>query len=58
MPIPNEDLHTIARILAAGYIRWRYQRRIELPLDCPPGKSGHGHTVDKTEKGERFGRND
>ena len=46
MPIPSEDLQTIARILAAGYLRLRYPGRGRSPLDTPEKSSPHVHEVD------------
>ena len=52
MGIPTEDLQSIARILAAGYLRLRDQRRRDIPLDSPATSSPHGHEVNGLEKGE------
>ena len=58
MSIPAEDFRSIARILAAGYLRLRDQRRRESPLDSPPTSSPHGHEVNGLEKGETRGDRD
>jgi hypothetical protein len=56
--IPAEDIRSIARILAAGYLRLRERRRRESPLASPPTSSPHGHEVNSLEKGETRGNRD
>ena len=46
-----EDLDSIASILAAGYLKYRKQRREDL-LDSAAEASPHGHEVNASEKGE------
>jgi hypothetical protein len=53
--IAAEDFQAIARILAAGYLRYRERRRRENSLDVAPQSSVHGHEVNGTEKGDRIG---
>jgi hypothetical protein len=48
LSIPTEDFRSIARILAAGYLRLCDQRRRESPLDSPPTSSPHRHEVTVT----------
>jgi hypothetical protein len=50
-----EDLASIARILATGYLRYRERRRREKSLDVPAESSVHGHEVNGTQKGEPVG---
>ena len=48
----EDDLKTIAAILAAGYVRYRERWCRELSLDSAEASSPHGHEVNGTEKGE------
>ena len=58
LPIPPEDLQSIARILAAGYLRCRDRRRRDLPLDNPTKSSPDGRVVNDSEKGDSSGNRD
>jgi len=52
LSIPAEELRSIARLLATGYLRLRDHRRRQPPLDSQPTSSPHGHEVNGLEKGE------
>jgi Fe-S-cluster containining protein len=58
MGIPTEDLRSIARILAAGYLRLRDQLRQETQLANSATSSRHGHEVNSHENGEQRGDRD
>lgn len=58
MPIPTEDLKSIARILAAGYLRLRERRRRELPLDTTATSSPDRDVVNDSQTGDRSGNRD
>ena len=58
MGIPIEDLQSIARILAAGYLRHREHMRRQASLDCSTTQSAHGHEVNGHENGEPRGNHD
>ena len=58
MSVPEEDLHTIARLLATAYLRLRERRlravdTARTQLACAPASSPHGHEGNGLEKGER-----
>ena len=58
MSVPEEDLQTIAGLLATAYLRLRERRRratesADPQLACAPPSSPHGHEVNGLEKGER-----
>lgn len=53
--IPPEDFQSIARFLAAGYLRLRDRNRAPDSLATPPKSSPHGHEVNAFEKGETSG---
>jgi len=52
MIVPAEVLQSFASILAAGYLRFRSQRRRQNLLDTSAPQSLHGHEVNACEKGE------
>lgn len=58
MGIPTDDFQSIARILAAGYLRHRARIRRETPLANSATQSGHGHEVNGHENGEQRGNRD
>ena len=58
LPIPPEDLQSIARILAAGYLRCRDRLRRDFRLDSPAKSSPDGRVVNDSEKGDKIGNRD
>ena len=59
LAIPNEDLKSIASLLAAGYLRHIGRlREVAASLDCSVASSPHGREVNGHESEEQRGDSD